>query len=218
MREVFAGPLRAVLFDMDGVLVFSEDAWFAVYNETLVAFGHPPISREAFEAIYGNGTAADRDAYMPERTVAEVDAAYDRFFTARLDRIRPNPEAAGALRELRRMGVATSVATNTHRPLAGRILEAQGLLPLVDAVTGADEAGAGKPDPAVVRLAAARAGAPLDACLFVGDSRYDEEAARLAPVRFLGYRFGAGERVETLAALAGLVAPAAARTRGPGAS
>ncbi len=219
MREVFAGPVRAVLFDMDGVLVFSEDAWFAVYNETLVAFGHAEISRTAFDAIYGNGTAADRDAYMPERTVAEIDAAYARFFAARLDRIRPNPEAADVLRELRRMGVATSVATNTNRMLAGRILEARGLLGLVDAVTGADEAGAGKPDPAVVRLAAARAGTPLEACLFVGDSRFDEEASRRAPVRFVGYRFGAGARVETLAALPALVAPAgAARTLGSAAS
>jgi HAD superfamily hydrolase (TIGR01509 family) len=195
---------------MDGVLVFSEDAWFAVYNETLAHFGHAAISREAFDAIYGNGTAADREAYMPERSVAEIDAAYARFFEARLDRIRPNPEAADVLRELRRRGVATSVATNTNRPLAGRILEAQGLLPLLDAVTGADDAGAGKPDPEVVRLAASRVGAPLEACVFVGDSRFDEEAARRAPVRFLGYRYGAGERVESLGALPGL---AAGRTR-----
>jgi HAD superfamily hydrolase (TIGR01549 family) len=198
---------------MDGVLVFSEDAWFAVYNETLAHFGHPAITRGAFDAIYGNGTAADRDAYMPERTVAEVDAAYARLFEARLDRIRPNPEAADVLRELGRLGVARSVATNTNRPLASRILEAQGLLGLLDAVTGADEAGAGKPDPAVVRLAAQRAGAGLGACVFVGDSRYDEEAARRAPVRFLGYRYGAGERLASLSALPGLVT-ARARTRG----
>lgn len=197
---------------MDGVLIFSEDAWFAVYNETLQHFGHPAISRGAFEAIYGNGTQADRDAYMPERTVAEVDAAYVTFFEACLGRVHPNPEAADALRELRRMGVATSVATNTNRSLAGRILEAQGLLPLLDAVSGADEAGAGKPDPAVVRLAAARAEAPLDACLFVGDSRYDEEAARRAVVRFVGFRYGSGPRLETLADLPGLVR-APARTR-----
>ncbi len=202
---------------MDGVLVFSEDAWFDVYNDTLRSFGHAPVSRAAFDAIYGNGTKADRDAYMPERTVAEVDAAYVRFFETRLDRIRPNPEAAAALGALREMGVATTVATNTNRPLAGRILEAQGLLGLVDAVTGADEAGAGKPDPAVVRLAAERAGAPLDACLFVGDSRYDEEAARRAPVRFVGFRHGTGERLETLAELPGLVG-ASSRTRVPAGS
>jgi len=206
-------PLRAVLFDMDGVLVFSEDAWFAVYNETLAHFGRAEISRAAFDAIYGNGTAADRDAYMPDRTVAEIDAAYARFFEARLDRIRPNPEAAETLRALREMGVATSVATNTNRPLAARILDVQGLLPLLDAVTGADEAGAGKPDPAVVRLAAERAGTPLAACVFVGDSRFDEEAARRAPVRFLGYRYGSEERLASLSALPALVG-GAARTLG----
>jgi HAD superfamily hydrolase (TIGR01509 family) len=215
VRAADDGPVRAILFDMDGVLVFSEDAWFAVYNETLEAFGHPAIARAAFDAIYGNGTEADRDTYMPERTVAEIDAAYARFFEARLDLIRPNPEAAGILAELRGMGVAISVATNTHRPLAGRILEAQGLLGLVDAVSGADEAGAGKPDPAVVRLAAGRAGAPLESCLFVGDSRYDEESARRAPVRFLGYRFGTGERIESLAALPGLAGARTRRSPGP---
>jgi HAD superfamily hydrolase (TIGR01509 family) len=211
LRAASVAPVRAVVFDMDGVLVFSEDAWFAVYNDTLAHFGRAAISRAAFDAIYGNGTEADRDAYMPSQTVAEIDAAYARHFEARLDRIRPNPEAADALRALRDMSVATSVATNTNRLLAGRILEVRGLLDLVDAVTGADEAGAGKPDPAVVRLAAARVGAPLEACVFVGDSRFDEEAARRAAVRFVGYRYGAAERVESLAELPGL---AAARTRG----
>lgn len=206
--------MRAVLLDMDGVLVFSEDAWFDVYNDTLKSFGHAPISRAAFDAIYGNGTQADRDAYMPERTVAEVDAAYARFFETCLDRIRPNPEAPPALAALRDMGIVTSVATNTNRPLAARILEAQGLLGLLGAVSGADEAGAGKPDPAVVRLAAGRAGAPLETCVFVGDSRFDEEAARRAPVRFLGYRYGSGPRLESLAALPGL-AGAGSRTRVP---
>ena len=216
MRAASAGPVQAVLFDMDGVLVFSEDAWFAVYNETLGHFGHPPISRTAFDAIYGNGTEADRDTYMPERTVAEIDAAYARFFETRLDRIRPNPEAADTLAALRRMGVKTSVATNTNRPLAGRILEAQGLLGLLDAVAGADEAGAGKPDPAVVRLAAARAGAPLVGCVLVGDSKYDEEAARRAPVRFVGFRYGTAERIETLAGLLDLAGDGAGtRTRLP---
>ena len=214
MRSTDDGPVRAILFDMDGVLVFSEDAWFAVYNETLLAFGHPAIARAAFDAIYGNGTEADRDTYMPERTVEEVDAAYARFFEARLDLIRPNPEAADVLRELRRMGVPTSVATNTNRALAGRILQEKGLLALVDAVAGADEAGAGKPDPAVVRLASVRAGVSLEACLFVGDSRYDEEAARRAPVRFLGFRHGAGMRIESLAEIPLLVlAGDAPRTR-----
>ena len=193
-------PPRAALFDMDGVLVFSEEAWFAVYNDTLRLFGYPPISREAFDAIYGNGTEADRDTYMPRQTVEEVNAAYGRFFPGHLDLVKENPEARPLLEELRRRNVLTAVATNTQHRLAGEILSLVGLTPYFDAVACADEAGAGKPDPAVVRLAASRAGAELDECLFVGDSRYDREAAERAPVRFVPYRMPGG-----LTELAGLL-------------
>ena len=183
---------------MDGVLVFSEDVWFDVYNRTLAGFGHAAISRPEFDAIYGNGTEADREAYMPERSVPEIDAAYGRFFEERLDAVRVNPEAEGVLRALRAAGVRTALATNTNRPLADRILESSGLAPLLDAVASASEAGGGKPDPAVVRLAAERIRAPLAECLFVGDSKYDAEAARRAPVAFRGYRMGERSRIESL--------------------
>lgn len=199
--------IRALLLDMDGVLVFSEDAWFAVYNETLAHFGHPLVSREAFDAIYGNGTEADRAMYMPERTVDEINAAYSRFFERHLDRIRPNSEAPELLASARARGVATGVATNTTRPLAGRILAGMGLLPLIDEVAAADEAGAGKPDPAVLHLAAARLGVPLSESLFVGDSRYDAEAAVRAPVPFVGYRYGEGNRIGALGELLPLLPP-----------
>ena len=198
-------PVRSVLFDMDGVLVFSEDAWFEVYNRTLGLFGHDPVPRSEFDSIYGNGAAADRDAYMPERTVAEIEAAYARLFEEHLGEIRPNVEAQGVLRELRRRGIRTSVATNTTAPLARRILTLHGLLPILDATASADEAGTGKPDPAVVRLAAERVGTPLAECLFVGDSRFDAQAAAAAPVRFVGLGFGDGSRIERLGELLDLV-------------
>jgi HAD superfamily hydrolase (TIGR01509 family) len=105
------------------------------------------------------------------------------------------------LLELRARGVATAVATNTNRRLATRLLANVELLEAVDALACADEAGAGKPDPAVVRLAASRLGVALSDALFVGDSRYDEGAALAAPVSFVGYRYGGGARVESLAEL-----------------
>lgn len=199
--------MRALLLDMDGVLVFSEEAWFAVYNETLVHFGHTAIPRAAFDAIYGNGTEADRAAYMPERTVEEINAAYARFFERHLSSIRLNAEAPPVLAEARARGVASCVATNTTSPLAGRILALTGLLPLLDEISAADDAGAGKPDPAVLHLAACRLGVPLSDCLFVGDSRYDAEAADRAPVPFVGYRYGDGDRIGSLGDLLGRLPP-----------
>jgi HAD superfamily hydrolase (TIGR01509 family) len=98
------------------------------------------------------------------------------------------------MRRLRRAGARTALATNTNRGLAEVILGQFGLATELDALACADEAGAGKPDPAVVRLAASRLGLPLEQCVFVGDSVYDEDAARAAPVEFIGFRYGAGSR------------------------
>jgi HAD superfamily hydrolase (TIGR01549 family) len=189
---------------MDGVLVFSTNAWFGVYNDTLTHFGHARIERAEFLRIFGNGTQADRAMYMPERSVEEIDAAYRRFFSARLGDIELNPEAVPALRRLRARGLRTCLATNTNRKLAEAILGRFGVSELLTALACADEAGAGKPDPALIRLAAARLGLKLSECVMVGDSRYDEEAARTAPVDFLGYRYGnPPTRIETLSEIAG---------------
>ncbi len=189
---------------MDGVLVFSTSAWFGVYNDTLAHFGHPRISREEFLEIFGNGTEADRAKYMPERSVAEIDAAYRRFFEGRLADITVNPAADSTLRALSRAGAKTALATNTNRKLAEAILGRLGLSKLLDEMACADEAGAGKPDPAVVRLAAKRLGVTLDRCVFVGDSIYDAEAAREAPVDFIGFRFGERpRRIEELSEICG---------------
>ncbi|MGH9443028.1 MAG: HAD family hydrolase [Thermoanaerobaculia bacterium] len=198
------GPGRGVLFDMDGVLVFSSSAWFGVYNDTLDHFGHPRIPEDEFLTIFGNGTAADREKYMPERSIAEIDEAYRRFFRQHLSQIDVNPSAESTLRRLAASGAKIGLATNTNHGLAEAILGQFGLTDLLDALAGADEAGAGKPDPAVVRLAASKLGLPLDRCVFVGDSIYDEEAARRAPVDFIGFRFGSGpRRIEELSEISG---------------
>ncbi len=190
--------IHAALFDMDGVLVFSEEAWFLVYNRTLARFGHPPISRAAFDAIYGNGTEADRDTYMPERSIEEVNAAYEEYFQEYLGEIQTNPEAIPVLEELRNLGIRTAAATNTQKSLACRILSLTGILPHLDAVASADEAGAGKPDPAVLYLASEKLRVPLSDCLFTGDSRYDLEAARQTAVRFLPFRMGTQGSIQSL--------------------
>ena len=51
--------IKAVLFDMDGVLVNSFEAWLSLVNATATHFGYPEIDRERFQRAYGQSTESD---------------------------------------------------------------------------------------------------------------------------------------------------------------
>ena len=181
------GPLRAVLFDLDGVLIDSYEAWFHVTNGTSRDFGLPPVTRERFHAIFGQGIAADVDNLYPGRTVAEVEAAYERHMRAQSGTIDVNPEGRAALATLRASGMKVACVTNTHARLAEALLEAAGLVGAFDAVRAAGPALREKPAPDLLLSAMTAVGVRADEALMVGDSRYDEEAAAAARVRFVKY-------------------------------
>ncbi|MBI4230079.1 MAG: HAD family hydrolase [Planctomycetes bacterium] len=176
--------LCAVLFDLDGVLVDSYEAWFEVVNDLSRDLGCAPVSRERFAAIWGQGTAADVEAIYHGRTVAEVDEGYRRMFRKHAVKVRVNPQAAGVFAALRARGVRIAVITNTDSPIAREVLAAAGLSP--DALVGGRDVPHGKPAPDMVLRACGLLGVTAQDALVVGDTRYDREAARAARVRFAG--------------------------------
>lgn len=198
------GPVRAVLFDLDGVLIDSYEAWFAVVNGTSRELGFGDVPRERFRAIFGQGIAADVVNLYPGRAVAEVEAAYERRMRAQHGAIEVNPEARTTLAALRSRGVRVACVTNTHAGLADALLHAAGLVGAFDDVEAAGGTLREKPAPDLLLAALAALAVPAGAALMVGDSRYDEEAAAAARVPFLAYvmRSAASLRAAVDAALA----------------
>ena len=203
MRQPSA--FRAVLFDMDGVLVDSFEAWLCLMNATALHFECPPVGRDRFRAVYGQPTSEDVRMFFPRRSVAEVEDFYDAHFTDYTQHIEANPDAPGVLETLRGMGLAIAVVTNTPSPLAGRVLEGLGLAP--DALVGGSDVPAAKPAPdMVLRACALLDVAPHDA-LMVGDSMYDRQAAAAAGVRFAGLGIDGDVRLARLDDVLALVRP-----------
>ena len=46
--------VKAILFDLDGVLVNSEDAWYHTYNDMIATYGIKAISRKEFSSSVFN--------------------------------------------------------------------------------------------------------------------------------------------------------------------
>lgn len=176
---------RAILFDLDGVLVHSYEAWFALMNATARGLGFPVISRERFHASFGQSTADDARDFFPGRTEAEVSAYFVAHFRDHAAHMKIDPDAAPIVARLRAGGVRTAIVTNSPRPLALQILAAARIE--ADALVGGTDVPSPKPAPDMVFRALRELDvAPADA-LMVGDSRFDREAAGAAGVPFVGF-------------------------------
>ena len=186
-----------MVFDLDGVLVDSGEAWHRVVSRGLARWGRPPVTREAFLTTFGQGVEADRRQYFPDRSAAEIAAFYAGAFADETAAVALADGAWEVLDALGDRGIARAVVTNTPVDLARGVLAAKGLTPRLESWAAAGEA-AEKPAPDLVRLALARLGVAASDALYVGDSESDRLAARAAGVRMVGLRTDGDVRIESL--------------------
>jgi len=195
--------VRAVLFDMDGVLVRTHGIWHQVVEEAGRRFRGRPVTRAEFDPTFGQGTAADVEVFGLRCTPAELDAFYVAQFSRFVSGVWVDPSAAQVLGALSSRGLRCAVVTNTVTPLAEEILVAAGLRQAFELVACADQVAHAKPAPDLVLAALERLGLARGDAVFVGDSRYDREAALAAGVRFIGLGIDGDARIEALEALLG---------------
>jgi len=199
---------RAVLFDLDGVLVDSYEAWFRVVNATARNFRKPDVDRERFAAGWGQGIDADVRNFFPGCKEAEIEAFYESHLLDYGSEIKANPEAHETLILLRGSEVLRGVITNTPTFLARDVLAWAGLIGLVDVTVGPGPGLPPKPAPDLVLRACEQLQIKPSEALIVGDSAFDEKAAQAARVPFVGYRNNASARsVQRLRDIVPLVVP-----------
>jgi phosphoglycolate phosphatase len=134
---------------------------------------------------FGQGVEADRNAFFPEWSYAQLEAFYARCFPEEIDAIELLPGAVDLLETVRERGLRQAVVTNTPRTLAEEVLSRKGLRAPLDALAAAGEA-AEKPAPDLIWLALERIAVPREQALYVGDSAVDRAAARAAGIRMAG--------------------------------
>jgi HAD superfamily hydrolase (TIGR01509 family) len=182
--------LRAVLFDMDGLLVDSEPLWFVAERQVCERLGGEWGEADQ-EALIG-GSLPRTVTYLlakAARPAAASRADVARWLVdgmARLVAERGVPLQSGAARLLAALEAASvpcALVTASSRAIMDAVLKVTGLSFAVT-VCGEDVRRP-KPDPEPYLLAAARLGVPAPGCVVLEDSPTGVAAAQAAGCRVI---------------------------------
>lgn len=187
-------PLRAVLVDIDGTLIDSNDAHTRAWLKVLAHHGHA-FPHEAVRPLIGKGG----DKLLADLLGAECDAdqvealgkeRQDLFLSTELHGLQPTRGARELLQKLRHMGLQVVVATAAQAPESDALLRQAGLEDLIDHAASSADAKRSKPDPDVLQGALRKAGVRPSEAVMLGDTPYDVEAARKAGMPAVVLRCG----------------------------
>jgi HAD superfamily hydrolase (TIGR01509 family) len=165
--------VRAVVFDLDGVLVDSEQLWDAV-RRGVAAEASRPWPTEATRAMQGMSTA-EWSAYLtdavgipaePKQVAATVVERMASQYHARL------PLLPGAVEVVQRLGRRwpLGLASSSPRRLIDIVLESTGLAQWFQVSISTEEVGAGKPSPVVYQTVVERLGVEPAQAIAIEDS------------------------------------------------
>ncbi|MBY0229743.1 MAG: HAD family hydrolase [Gemmataceae bacterium] len=204
--------VEAVLLDIDGTLVDSNDAHAHAWLEALSEEGVHPQFADVRRLIGKGG-----DKLLPE--VSGIDAESERgkaisgrrsaiFKSKWLPALKPTPGAKELLQALNACGLRLAVASSAKEDELGPLLRVCGATSLVEARTSSDDADNSKPDPDIVQAALGRLKLPPERVLLLGDTPWDIEAAKKAGVGTVAVRCGGWDDADLKGALAVYADPA----------
>lgn len=178
---------KAVLFDLDGTLMDSMWLWEDIDIEYLGRYGHRPTKdmQMAIEGMSFTETAQYfKDRYHIPETVGEIKAEWNRMAYDKYARqVKLKPGAAAFLREIRRRGLMTGIASSNSRELIAACLSANGVEDCFDNITISCEVAKGKPAPDIYLSAAASLRAEPSECLVFEDIPMGIMAAKSAGMK-----------------------------------
>ena len=172
--------LKAVVFDLDGVLIDSEPTWERVTRELLARHGRT-FDRVIADQHMGM-RLIDVVAAVLEAHDLEVDAEafarelLDDLVTEFERSLVPMPGAEGALKLAASLGLAVGLATGSPRRVVDAVIARYGWR--FDTICTGDDVARGKPAPEIYQLAAQRLGVPPRDCVAIEDSRNGVRAAK----------------------------------------
>lgn len=199
--------IKAVIFDLDGVIVSTDEHHFQAWKQLADEEGIP-FDRTDNERLRGVSRMESLEIIL-EKSSKTYSAAEKQTMVRRkndiyqelLKGLSPSdvlPGVTSTLQVLRDRGMRIAIGSSSKNAVP--ILRAIGLADVFDAIVDGNHISRSKPDPEVFRLAAQRMGVSSEQCLVVEDADVGVEAALAAGMSVLAVGSANGHPKATLSA------------------
>jgi beta-phosphoglucomutase len=191
--------IKAVIFDLDGVIVSTDQYHFHAWKRLADSLGIP-FGREVNDRLRGISRmesleivlekSARRYSLDERREMAERKNAHYQELLKGLSPADILPGVINVIKALKDRQVKIAIGSSSRNARA--ILRAVGLEDEFDVVIDGNDIPRSKPDPAVFTIAATRLGISPEECLVVEDAEAGVEAGAAAGMRVLAVGAAAG--------------------------
>lgn len=189
--------LSALIFDVDGTLIDSNQAHVDAWLEALKQHGYV-VSEDRIAAEVGKGGDKLVPSILGQKTEQRDGESLRKAHTAEFTRIaestklRPFGQVEPLLAELRRRGLKLAVATSSKQEELQTTWRSAGVdwADQFDAIATAQDASQTKPAPDILSAAIEKLRLSPAQCAMIGDTPYDADTARDAGAICLGVTCG----------------------------
>jgi len=172
----------ALLFDLDGVLVDSEDSWYHAFRELFRSNLHRELGKDEFLHDYWGLDVEE----IAQRTGLAVEIApfCNTVYRNHTGKTTLYPDTKKTLERLD--GYKKALITNAPEDCARQLLRRFHIEAYFESIVTADSSSEGKPHPAMVRKACEQLGVDPKDAVVIGDHKVDMKAGRAAGCKVIG--------------------------------
>lgn len=187
--------LQAVILDVDGTLILSNDAHAQAWVEAFATYGYD-VPFDKVRPLIGMGGDKVIPKMVPGLNREEGDgkAISQKRKELMIEKFAPTLPSANGTRELvlhmKEQGLRLVIATSATSEELSLLLKAGKVDDLLDEATTSSDAKDSKPSPDIVQAALKKINMEPNQALMIGDTPYDIEAANKAGVNVIAVRCG----------------------------